>query len=331
MDIWSVRNVPPVPSLNQARRICRIACVGMDLGTQMVLVINVSSPLFLNTQATHHALFVLVGMKEKLYRVSNCLYGKRMHVLHAWLENMKSIILVFFAGQIQILLKFQHHAHAMWGIFQKNASSCDPCPPGMRGTTSGCVVCPAGTFSSAPASTTCTTCPQNATSTVRSTSIANCTCNAGFVKQDNACHTCTPGKFTQNNVCVGCGAGHYYPPILPPYAHNLCQKCPANSSSNDGAFTIHACNCNIGFLKEDTLCKACPANNYCPDQSSVISCPVNTKSTTHSYQISQCICDPGYFGTAPNCDRCFGRSFLSRQRCFTRMSWQFFNTNIGQT
>ena len=190
------------------------------------------------------------------------------------------------------------------GYFSQDASSCDPCPPGMRGTASGCVVCPAGTFSSSPASTTCTTCPQNATSTVRSTSIANCTCNAGFVKEDNACHTCTPGKFTQNNICVGCGAGHYYPPISPPYAHNLCQKCPANSSSNDGAFTIHACNCNIGFLKEDTHCKACPANNYCPDQSSSISCPVNTKSTTNSYQISQCICDPGYFGTAPNCDRC---------------------------
>ena len=49
---------------------------------------------------------------------------------------------------------------------------------------------------------------------------------------------------------------------------------------------------------------ACPADSYCPDQSTVIRCPPNSSAPVGSAQESNCTCVPGLFGAARNCSVC---------------------------
>jgi hypothetical protein len=80
-----------------------------------------------------------------------------------------------------------------------------------------CVECETGTYSSTEASA-CLLCPGNSTSTFRSSSVTNCTCNAGF-------------SGPNGGPCVQCGAGKYKTVT----GSTDCTSCPAGSSSPVGS------------------------------------------------------------------------------------------------
>lgn len=110
----------------------------------------------------------------------------------------------------------------------KSSSSCIPCPPhsvsgagsaecmcsiGYTAARGACTECAAGKFKSSNGTGVCTACPSHMTSRPASTSITNCTCNAGYSGADGGgCSPCKAGTYknvTGSVECTPCKPGTY--------------------------------------------------------------------------------------------------------------------------
>jgi len=151
-------------------------------------------------------------------------------------------------------------------------SSCVPCPAastsptastafaactcnaGFRSYAGSCELCPANVFSTGGDSITttsaCTECPAASSSAAGSGAITNCTCNAGYVRESDACNACDAGKYQERTEAVS----RYY---------LTCVDCPVNSDSPSASASVTACICNAGYTGADgTACSACAAGTY---------------------------------------------------------------------
>jgi hypothetical protein len=108
-----------------------------------------------------------------------------------------------------------------------------------------CYICVAGKYKNVLGTSSCADCPNDSFSPAGSSSIANCSCNAGYFRATlNSCTPCLPGT------------------------HNAwgepsnCTNCANHSTSGYGA---KSCTCNTGFIKvaDGTgSCVNCAAGKY---------------------------------------------------------------------
>ena len=91
-------------------------------------------------------------------------------------------------------------------------------------TSDYCTICPAGTYSSGVAVTTCLHCT-HASSVPGSTSARACTCDPGYYRSSVTDPVCVPCP--SNYVCVG---GEAQPATCPPYTHYTGTAAAANST-----------------------------------------------------------------------------------------------------
>jgi hypothetical protein len=111
-----------------------------------------------------------------------------------------------------------------------------------------CVECQPGTYSSTEAFE-CLDCPENSTSTLRSSSLANCTCNAGFSGPNGGpCVACVPGKYKAVTGSVACSA------------------CPSNSDSPDGSSSFTECTSNAAVTSASYTTTTTPQPTTSPQQ-----------------------------------------------------------------
>ncbi len=147
-------------------------------------------------------------------------------------------------------------------------TACWPCPLGaVSNGNDVCSLCSGGTYSSTPASTSCTHCPSNTVSAaIGATSESTCqTCPVGFFP-DTLQTTCT--------TCEGAISG--------------CASC-SNSS------TVAVClSCADGFALVNGVCTACNLGNYLASlgATSCTACPVGTFTDGSQQGYSQCISCP---------------------------------------
>jgi len=100
-----------------------------------------------------------------------------------------------------------------------------------------CGVCVASTYKNGTGFGACEACPANSNSSRGSDSIANCTCDAGYVEEAGAC-------------IIICGAGTYKNGT----GLGACEACPANSNSSRGSDSIANCTCDVGYTGEAGVC-----------------------------------------------------------------------------
>ena len=177
--------------------------------------------------------------------------------------------------------------------------------------------------------TICTSCGTNAISPIRSSHIANCSCDIGheFVgfstdKNHIICRKCDSNKFTLNQKCVSCpansvltglhasdcvcDAGHtkingqcvpcaagFFKPQVGNFA---CDLCPSHSTTLSNTTD---CQCEAGFQLVDKACVPCPIGTYKSFVGNTIceACPKNSTSlTTGANSEMDCKCDKGFKG-----------------------------------
>ena len=137
-----------------------------------------------------------------------------------------------------------------------NRTVCEPCQPGtyssLRGAST-CTPCPSGTYSptaAANSSSKCIQCPLFSLSGTASTSIVNCTCNAGYTGTSGNCSICPAGT---------------YKPLAGPAA---CTACNTGSNSTPGALQ---CFCLPGFQRGNNSVTPYDPGLFCITPS----CPLN--------------------------------------------------------
>lgn len=211
------------------------------------------------------------------------------------------------------------------------AQSCQ-CNAGYSGNDGGpCTACAGGTYKitvgSAPcsecitdfytpnldANIMCVSCPINSRAPASSDHIDDCTCNAGYTKQNEG----TP-------VCLECGADKYC------IGNNFARDCPPHSTSPIGSDSEHDCTCNGGYYEVNRtheevnnlnfgdaehdeyvhydsdathtephkFCASCPANNYYCTGDQRIPCPTNTRTLQengHASSARDCLCEASYW------------------------------------
>ena len=142
-----------------------------------------------------------------------------------------------------------------------------------------CLQCPSGKYAihgvyTNPDSQTCFACPLGSSSPSGST-LKDCLCSSGSIKQDGVCTQCSTGKYSD-------GTG------------TECWKCPEHSTSGIG---WDRCKCEAGFSGYDwRQCKPCPADtyNYFNQGEECKPCPENTTSPAMSIARGQCVCKAGF-------------------------------------
>jgi hypothetical protein len=166
------------------------------------------------------------------------------------------------------------------GVVVNGSASAEDCVclPGYvsqeRSVLTACSSCPAGTFADNHNMSQCTRCPENSTSTVASTALKSCLCNAGYSGANGGpCLPCVAGTFkdvTGSAVCTACGADKYSGTVAAT-AVGVCINCLANQySATVGANTSTTC----------------------------INCPGNSSSAAGSTAQSSCLCNAGYSGAS---------------------------------
>ena len=204
-------------------------------------------------------------------------------------------------------------------------SSCVPCPAtstsptastafaactcnaGFRSNDGACEVCPANAFSAGGESitiaTACTSCPAASSSAAESGAITDCTCNAGYVRDDDTCNACAAGTYLNSN----------------------CIPCPPNSGSPSASASVSECTCIAGYTGADgAACTACVAGKYKETSGSAeclpcgqdtfkattgpgpcAICPLNSQANTGNREnAAGCHCKPGFTLVADACELC---------------------------
>ena len=190
-----------------------------------------------------------------------------------------------------------------------------------------CMSCPANTYSETEGATSCVSCVANSSSPVASTSVSNCTCNAGASGNGTVCVLCAAGKYkntTGNDSCVDCGV-NTYSTTIGATGTGACLNCPANAVSGAGSVVIAACVCNVGAtgpnggacvlcvtgkykaVNGTANCTNCGAGTYSgvvgANTSDVcVACADNSSSVLGSSVVTACVCNAG--ATGPNGGPC---------------------------
>jgi len=159
---------------------------------------------------------------------------------------------------------------------QGNSPTCSKCLSGSYANTTGastCLLCSSGSYINVDGSSVCILCTPGA----YSPAIGSTTC-----------FSCSPGLFTQNSgssMCMVCASGFYNNQ----YYSTTCFQCPINTFTM-GAVAADSCVAIPGFFTtSQNLIQICPANNYCPANSTMpVLCPPNTISSAGSFTISNC-------------------------------------------
>lgn len=162
------------------------------------------------------------------------------------------------------------------------------CNPGFQGFPA-CDVCDIGYFSSMFNNTVhCLRCPGGKTSSMNSTSTADCACPPGTNESANVCTPCPLATYEVGGVCTRCGVQSNAP--------QGSTQCSCNQGSIRGTDGICTCDKEYSLASENTgICQSCPLNSYKPliGNTPCLPCPINQWSTAET---SQCHCRPG-FGT----------------------------------
>jgi len=163
------------------------------------------------------------------------------------------------------------------------------CKPGFQGFPA-CDVCDIGYFTSMFNNTLyCLQCPGGKTSSMNSTSTADCACPPGSVEAPaNVCTPCPPESYEFGGVCTPCGQQSNAP--------QGSTQCSCNQGSIRGTDDICTCDKEYSLISPNTeICQPCPLNSYKPliGNTPCSPCKINQWSTA---QTAQCHCRPG-FGT----------------------------------
>ena len=172
-------------------------------------------------------------------------------------------------------------------------------------------------------STSCQQCPENYESSLGSTSIASCQCQAGFTRNGANCLPCTTGTY---NAIKGAGA---------------CKNCFQDDSlysvqfSDKEAFfctcdaaTGELCVCGVGFFGDGFVCEACPANKYKPEvgNGECIDCVGITSG-------KDCTCTAGFTPGGSSCVECPTNTWKTDAgpTACTTCDTEFVTLQIGST
>ena len=192
-----------------------------------------------------------------------------------------------------------------------SVTGCVPCPAGTyslqasASNSDACQRCAAGTWSSvvgASAASVCTQCPANTySSATASNSQANClqcpqfgVSPAGSTSISQC--SCGVGYYAFNGNCTQCLPGNFC-------ANGGSNQCPSypNSNSLAGAAAPTDCFCIPGFYGAPGLvggtCEQCPGGYYCqggPEHPLADSCPYNSDSPFGASSMADCTCARGY-------------------------------------
>ena len=149
-----------------------------------------------------------------------------------------------------------------------------------------CFACASGKYKTMYGPSACMDCPIASSSPPGSSSISNCSCNAGYFQSNNSCSPCVPGTFN------------------PVAASTSCTACSNHSSSG---FASASCICNDGFVaivNGARYCSQCSAGKY---KQSEILCSACPAGKYHSFNSSN---------PSPDCEACPAGDRLS-------VSWSF--------
>ena len=190
------------------------------------------------------------------------------------------------------------------GFTGDDGTDCVSCSAGTYKPSTGssaCITCGENTYYSGDApyvTDQCTICPGNSSSTAMSSSLSDCTCNAGFIRSAvDRCLLCTEGFYCVNQYSM--------------------VACSSGSSSAAGSTNSNDCTCSAGFFGPANTCTRCPVNSYCPGGESNVSCPAHSTTLGIGGQtnVSGCVCDAGYYETILDgnvgCEQCPVDSFCA--------------------
>ena len=182
----------------------------------------------------------------------------------------------------------------------------------VTGINGSCLACAPSTYSQELASTSCASCPLNASSPAASVARTNCTCNAGYAgaigTEEGECARCEAGFFSGpgQTECCACAAGAMSLPASTAATECFCAEGfyggfeaagPAGNESSLGNQTLPG---NEGSLNEmcDTAGLVCSA------------CPAHASSPQKSHLETNCSCIDGFYeevlpnATQGNCTEC---------------------------
>lgn len=189
------------------------------------------------------------------------------------------------------------------GYTGNNGDVCVACPTGKYKPDAGaetCTNCPSNTYQANEAATSsahCVSCPINSQAVESSQSATDCVCTPGFTFNNTACVSCAAGSYKPeagNAACNVCPTHTYYAGTHP-YVNNLCTECPANTQDVAAGAGIASCQCNPGYIWENSTCRVCTAGFYCPARDTEVACYAGSTSVTAAATIEDCQCLSGYY------------------------------------
>lgn len=201
------------------------------------------------------------------------------------------------------------------------------CVPGFKISSAQCAACEVGKYNHLFNQSSCFECPAfSYSSTIQSTSITFCKCNAGYSGDNGGqCVACEAGFYKSvsgNASCVGCPSNTY----AANQGSVVCSNCTLHSTSVESSQASEACECNagyeanflaantphscepcsIGFFKSEIGnhgCEQCAVGKFSNTTQS-LSC-LNCKAhETSTQDRSRCVCNAGFFFSDAACTEC---------------------------
>ncbi len=175
-------------------------------------------------------------------------------------------------------------------ISASSSSTCTQCTPGYYQSTTQCLACTSGKYSSQSGATVCLNC---APGSISSTGASWCT-------------GCIPGTYitsTGSTLCLQCPLGTYTSAT----GFSTCSNCPANTYAGAyGDSSCIACNTSTEYSAPgSSICLACNYNFNCLDGPYMLACnkcPTNYYIIT--YPPTYCIYQSSFTETIPYCLPC---------------------------
>jgi hypothetical protein len=216
------------------------------------------------------------------------------------------------------------------GFYSDNRGDCAACAMGFFGSngTMPCEACALGTYSSSPASSSCSNCPvgkyseedngngrasckacpKNATSDAGSSNFSDCKCIPGYTGID--CVPCIQGTYKSefgSAACSICPAGKYSL-LLAASSESACELCPSGTDSDS---LRRQCECLAGSYPVSELdreCAPCPIGNFKKSQGNFVcneTCGAHETSLLGAKSLQDCFCNTGYSrGASGQCLAC---------------------------
>lgn len=192
-----------------------------------------------------------------------------------------------------------------------------PCPAGSfsaANASSSCTVCAAGSFAGQTGQSLCTACDTtnycpSGSSTPVTCAVGSYCPNASVQLPCDLGNYCPLGSTTQNACKAGsfcsnptsqttCSAGYYCPSSTT--TQKACRTCSpnarlVNSCPSNSSDDVMSCTCNAGYYGDGFGCSACEANYWCVGGSARSQCPSNTNGPPQSSEQNGCVCNAGFY------------------------------------